>query len=226
MKRLIAFLFGVLSFVAAHATLMTGSIQWSDGGIEASDTWGTPSTTLAWEVEDVGGGEWLYSYRAQFAAEVISASRSADVRFLGATIPFVNRIIFQVDETITDAEMFDVMSPGVNAGVDRWDMGLLTLYGLKIEDLQCFVCEFSFRSRGAPVYSGFFVDGITDDGEVGFAYNTYVEQFLPVSNNGQVPFGFILVPGRVPDATQVAEPATLLLALCALMFLYRRRGRK
>ncbi len=206
-KLVLAFLaFWSMNF--AHAMVMSGSIDSSDGGgMTATAAWDDGGATLSWSVVQLESGLWQYDYDFNVDSKELS------------------HIDFQVSGNFTEANIFAGTTEG-------WVLGLWgdeggsspgipgSIYGLKFDDGDL-LNSFTIVSDRAPMWGDFYAKDGKDGGTWVYAFNTNFG--VAVDPYQHYAAGKILVPNT---HTNVPEPASLALLGGGLLGMVALRRRK
>jgi hypothetical protein len=223
MKKIIATHFilvlFLICFMAGRVNAIpynTGSLAAAGGGLDASDVWDKNTTLLTWNVDQINGGLWSYSYT-----------------FTVAAAPGISHVIIEVSNTFTMGNVKDGTDPFnegsplqtySSATQGNSNPGLeIPVWGLKWNT--SFPTGESDRSFSwtlitdrAPMWGDFYATGGHDT----YALNEMIDTNAPSGSPESTISGKVLVPDSV---TQVPEPSSLLflgLGLIGLSTLVRK----
>ena len=182
-----------------NALPLTGSLTAAGGGLDASDVWDKNTTVLTWNVDQINGGLWSYSYT-----------------FTVAAAPGISHVIIEVSNTFTMGNVKDGTDPfnessplqtyssappgdsNPGLGIPVWGLKWNTPTGGSDSSF-----SWTLITDRAPMWGDFYAKGGRDT----YALNEMIDTNAPSGAPGSTISGKVLVPDSV---TQIPEPSSLL----------------
>ncbi len=210
MKKTLIGLALAMTFSAASALPITGSIESGDGGMYATGGWDSGNAELSWSVSE-SDGRFTYVYHWMTKSKALS------------------HIIFGVSDTFTSGNVLS----GTTSG---WELGTWStqgnsnpgipspLYGLKFSGNDTDE-TFTIVSDRPPMCGNFYAKDGRDGGQDVYAYNDlFSREPLDCMGSGNYA-GYVLVPDT-KTTNRVPEPGTMALFGVGVIGLMLRKKTK
>lgn len=219
----------VLAMAAPVAFGYSGTLNYSDGQITATNAWAAAGTSMFWEVTQAGS-VWNYKYVLTVAATDIShlIIETSDGVALGTDL-----YGFGVVSGSTSTSFTTLLEPYAS-GPSNPNMPSGGMYGVKIqgvpvenESTQWMV---TFASTRRPVWGDFYAKCGGIGASANTAFNTgftggYFDPYNVVTRNGITSDNQIAVPDTTEVIPELGSTASALMGLPVLVALRRRYGR-